>query len=217
MTVTHTLGCSYIWIDSLCIIQDNLEDWEKEACKMGSIYQRACLNIAATWSSGCGGGLFVKQDISPIVIIKDYDGEPAEYILRHNRLYVHDISKAPLNKRGWVMQERVLTNRQLSFAREQIYWECHELAACEDLPDGIPGALRNGFTAKEIHEKPTLRTSDALRYKWADLVELYSSCAFSKPSDRVIAFASLAEQMRNATKDVYLAGLWRKDLVTQLC
>ncbi|KAF2191353.1 heterokaryon incompatibility, partial [Zopfia rhizophila CBS 207.26] len=45
--VTVQLGFNYIWIDSLCILQDSLADWAAEADRMGHVYENACLNIAA--------------------------------------------------------------------------------------------------------------------------------------------------------------------------
>lgn len=48
ITVTRRLGIAYIWIDSLCIVQDDAQDWEREAAKMALIFESAYLTIAAT-------------------------------------------------------------------------------------------------------------------------------------------------------------------------
>lgn len=214
ISVAHTLGFNHIWIDSLCIVQDNIEDWEKEASKMRSIYQNAHLNIAATWASGCGDGLFVKQDRSPTVTLKDFAGDATEYTLRIGNIYFHDVTRAPLNQRGWVVQERYLANRQLSFARSQVYWECHELKASEDFPDGIPEHLQGPSKKRPTHQ---FESDQTVQEVWTSVVESFSICDFSDVSDRVIALAGIAEQMRAATKDIYLAGLWKKNLIFQLC
>jgi Heterokaryon incompatibility protein (HET) len=44
---TRKLSFRYLWIDSLCIIQDSMQDWEAESAKMGEVYQNAQLTIAA--------------------------------------------------------------------------------------------------------------------------------------------------------------------------
>jgi hypothetical protein len=62
--VTRALGVRYLWIDSLCILQDNKTDWEAESSDMGKVYQHCLLNIAATGDSDNGGGLFQKRDSS---------------------------------------------------------------------------------------------------------------------------------------------------------
>ena len=56
--ITRSLGIRYIWIDSLCIIQDNKEDWANESSKMANIYENCYLNISATGSSDSSGGCF---------------------------------------------------------------------------------------------------------------------------------------------------------------
>jgi len=46
--ITRRLGYEYIWIDSLCIIQDDPADWERESAKMAEIYENAVLTIAVS-------------------------------------------------------------------------------------------------------------------------------------------------------------------------
>jgi hypothetical protein len=53
----------YLWIDTLCIIQDSKDDWETEASIMGNIYRTAYLILAATFSSN-GNVVYFRQEIS---------------------------------------------------------------------------------------------------------------------------------------------------------
>ncbi|KAF5675368.1 heterokaryon incompatibility protein [Fusarium circinatum] len=55
--VTRDLGLRYLWIDSLCIVQDDAADWQEQAMRMGDIYTSACVTISATGSSDGSGGL----------------------------------------------------------------------------------------------------------------------------------------------------------------
>lgn len=57
VTVTRKLGYRYVWIDSLCIIQDSVADWEAESSRMGDIYTRASLTIAAAAANSSDGGM----------------------------------------------------------------------------------------------------------------------------------------------------------------
>jgi hypothetical protein len=50
------LGFRYIWVDCICIVQDDKADWQREAARMGDIYSNAYLTIAATRASHCGQG-----------------------------------------------------------------------------------------------------------------------------------------------------------------
>jgi hypothetical protein len=58
--VTHRLDLQYLWVDSLCIIQDDEEDWKTEAPKMGDIYYGAFITIAAA-SSASGNQSFLQD------------------------------------------------------------------------------------------------------------------------------------------------------------
>jgi hypothetical protein len=60
--VTRRLGVKYLWIDSLCIIQDDVEDWQTESGKMADIYSDAYLVIGANRSADCNGGFLDPQD-----------------------------------------------------------------------------------------------------------------------------------------------------------
>jgi hypothetical protein len=74
VSLTRILGIRYLWIDSLCIKQDDNDDWESEASKMASVYSHSYLNVAATSSPGGDGGCFkerqvlIAQDPSPSTI-----------------------------------------------------------------------------------------------------------------------------------------------------
>src|SRR5271170_4131983 len=59
--VSRKLGIEYIWVDALCIIQDDDEDWEREAQEMSRVYQYALLTIAATAGYHSDAGLFMNR------------------------------------------------------------------------------------------------------------------------------------------------------------
>ena len=61
LQVTAWLGYRYIWIDSLCIQQDSVIDWEHEAANMGAIYRHSTLTIAASGAKDGDGGLFFER------------------------------------------------------------------------------------------------------------------------------------------------------------
>lgn len=210
--VTFSLGFQYIWIDSICIIQDNQQDWEEQASKMGLIYANAHCNMAATWASDGNDGCF-PLDGNRLPIISLNRKQPKMYSISPQYIYDYEMKEAPLNNRGWVVQERYLSRRQLAFTKSQVYWECKELAASEHLPMYDPVD-----PASTLEKKPDLATTNApgLRKAWFDLVCYYSRCKFSRVSDKMIALAGLVEHIRGTTKDTYIAGLWKKDLIEQL-
>lgn len=169
--ITRGLGIRYLWIDSLCIIQDDMKDWEIESAKMADVYMNSQLNIAATHSSSGKGGCFaerwsldslnqVELNVGVDVLIEPDEDEEVEYkIYVRNALHVaHDHSTrsmdytntielaSPLLSRAWVFQERLLSVRTLHFHAEELIWECGSGISCEcsrleDFQGGDPDGL----------------------------------------------------------------------------
>ncbi|KAI1414581.1 HET-domain-containing protein [Hypoxylon sp. FL1857] len=230
LRVSLSLGIQFIWIDSLCIIQDDEADWKSQSPLMGSIYYNASCNIAATWGADGDDGCFrtgtPNADRQARITLYEQTGQLMEYDVVDTSTYSKDITHGNLNTRGWVVQERYLARRQLSFAQDQVYWECPSLSASEEFPFGLPEFVwkqdwKQDFRPNYVQRraKPELDFSSELHFRetWSVLVELYSRCSFTKPSDRVIALARLVSRTQEATKDAYIAGFWRKDLYKQLC
>ena len=60
--ITRKLGYRYLWIDSLCIIQDSASDWQIESVKMADIYFNAVVNISADASPRSDSGIFATSN-----------------------------------------------------------------------------------------------------------------------------------------------------------
>lgn len=214
---TRSLGVRYIWIDSICILQDSLEDWQAEALQMDKVYRNCICNIAATGSSDFGGGLFQNRDeawVTPEKVQIQYNGHDRVYLTSLRNLWGKWVSRGSLNRRGWVFQERLLSPRTLHFS-SQLFWECRTIQACETFPEGMPEDERD-YTDLEgasypISQKDWLEPSKSADY-WYSLVEIYGRCSITKPEDRLIAIAGVAKSWQPLLDDVYLAGLWKKDL-----
>jgi hypothetical protein len=136
--IARSLGIYYIWIDSLCIIQDSDEDWKAEAAKMGDVYAGATCTIASTGSPSSEGGCYHPRktlSLRPCEIgVSSLDDLlPTWIYIRRDDLadFRRGVDRAILNTRGWVLQERLLSRRILHFGAEQLYWECCQRAASE--------------------------------------------------------------------------------------
>ncbi|KAH6964641.1 heterokaryon incompatibility protein-domain-containing protein [Fusarium avenaceum] len=217
--VTTALGKRFIWIDSLCITQDDEDDWKSQSSVMGSIYKHSACNIAALWAEGSSDGCFAPKE-RPTFISLGSEEFSVQHFLYDAPFHQEDIMHAPLNKRSWVIQERYLALRQLGFAKSQVYWACQELTASEEFPAGMPYApaeIRVGQASALSRGGLTSESDLALRKIWADLVKAYSRCQLTYLTDKTIALAGIAGEFRTANNDTYLAGLWRQNLEDQLC
>src|ERR1700712_4686371 len=127
--ISRSIGVRYIWIDSICIVQDSSADWEQESARMADIYSNAFLTIAATASpdsqTGC---LFRREQHQAITFTYAPLSDPAAighiFVNASQKFLIDPLRKYPLNRRAWAFQERLLSRRILHFAPEQLFWDC---------------------------------------------------------------------------------------------
>ncbi|KAF5245780.1 hypothetical protein FAUST_1567 [Fusarium austroamericanum] len=206
----------FIWIDSLCIIQDSRSDWQNEATMMGSVYANADLNICAASAANSSQNLFPERDknlLTPLDITSSWEGE-GERRLRivPADLLFAEISLCPLRKRAWVFQEWYLSKRSLILGSMQAWWQCHELLACETFPNGVPEEA--GVTKYWNAETEAMKGGGKTMADWVSQTALYANTALTREEDRLMAFAGVAESFKafhNLTEG-YVAGLWRQTL-----
>jgi len=141
--LTRQLGLGYIWIDSLCIVQDSRQDWAQESQRMGAIYEGAYVTMAATSGTDGDAGIFASAGNAIDYVKLPCDAQVPElghmYFSRPvpltQSLHQDDagvrLEQSPLNQRGWVFQERALSRRLLHFMSSQVYWECQHGMTCQ--------------------------------------------------------------------------------------
>ena len=130
--VTRTLGERYLWIDSLCIIQDDSEDWVRESRGMEAIFSSAYCIIAATAAEGTYSGFLNEPPPTRSVTLYTPSGDPLHLCATVDD-FGGDVEDMGLSRRGWVLQERALARRTIHFSASQTYWECGRGIHCETL------------------------------------------------------------------------------------
>lgn len=129
--------------------------------------------------------------------------------------------------------ERMLTPRILHFTKEQIFWQCPSLTACETSPASLPVGVHQEEAKLELKWRKALhqnRLTDLdmadLNAIWKHVVRSYTSCNLSFSSDKLIALSGIATAMQRGLDERFLAGLWDSvllenrelaDLGDQLC
>ncbi|KAF1810149.1 HET-domain-containing protein [Eremomyces bilateralis CBS 781.70] len=232
MRITVGLGYKYLWIDSLCIIQQEPGslDWLKESLTMHLVYGNGVCNLAASGFSDGKEGLLLSSDIRDIqppeadfarVSVGPIPPKRAMIILEE---YGTDVLQAPLHQRAWVYQEQIMAPRILHFARRQMYWECRSKLSSELFPKSCPdtvmdsqwpsGAM-NPVYASLLDLSFTIPT-EHFYDAWCRIVEMYSNASLTYSTDKFPALSGLAKSFVPRLKDEYLAGMWRRDLHCEL-
>jgi hypothetical protein len=226
--ITQRLDIKYLWIDSLCIIQDSADDWLRESGRMQHVYSNSFLNIAASAAPDGRFGCIFERDMllikSPEVIFAwNRDGKLRAWIpaLDVNAdILKLQFSNEPLNQRAWVVQERILAPRVLHFSAAQLVWECREDLLFEIQPHtkGVVGGGGHKRTVlgNELKERFGTYKTENYYNAWFDAVRLYSRAAITKSSDKLVAISGVAERLKEILQDNYLWGLWEKDIMKQL-
>ncbi|KAH6708924.1 heterokaryon incompatibility protein-domain-containing protein [Leptodontidium sp. MPI-SDFR-AT-0119] len=193
--VTRSLGYQFLWVDSLCIIQDSREDWDSEAVKMGYIYRNAVLTIAGLGCSGNHESLFRNRNPlcdRPCGVPDTADVQISNTAHFFNREYeLYGATAAPLHTRAWVVQERISSLRTLFFGESGMFWECAGCLACESDPQGtLEGdAVNFKHTINDVLNPSSDESTRyfAFRTLWKLVLEQYTSCNLTKQTDKLNA------------------------------
>ncbi|SPJ74740.1 related to tol protein [Fusarium torulosum] len=244
--VTKDLGFRWLWIDSLCIIQNDRDDWAREAVKMASIYQNAIVTIAADSSKDAKAGLHNDKSVSMLDRDKSFEicntlsiGKKSSIIVfayQKTRVdssvtKVRDmgdlLSHCSLRDRGWTMQERILSPRIIHYASDQLYWECyHGIQESEDMlrwmgkSSNITKMAYRVKSAKDGEVK-AIELRKMLHYWYVLLVGGdYSHRTLTYGEDKLVAIGGVAKAFNEIAPLGYMVGHWGEtdnELIRSLC
>jgi hypothetical protein len=238
IAVTLRIDCQWIWIDSLCIIQDDELDWKEESSKMADVYSNSFLNIATTFSASSSGQCFSHRrchnssnDIMQgredyyVQSTDVFDDLHLPSMGLHVRIAhwlghahvtgstsVERCQVSPLLDRAWVFQERLLAPRTLHFGSSEMIWECNSSLACECTEISNYQPIENALKVQYAVVCQDRASQEDILNLWYELVNAYSSLLLTKSTDRAHALAGIASRISAKLRCGYLAGLWAVDL-----
>lgn len=234
---SRKLGFEYLWIDSMCIIQDNEKDWQNESTQMYSVYSNAHITLAALHANDSHGGLFSRRPPGSLFSLitagflgKRYQVQayipPNERRDIQSKLGIRETAVTsrsyPLLNRAWVFQERLVSPRMLFFGQEELIWECPTGLRCEEDPySSALWSAGGGWGGQAVNPHGSLmqtyNTNPGglvdLEALWFSLVESYSELKLSNPTDRLPAIAAIAQHFAQLSPgNDYICGLWKNTL-----
>jgi len=183
----------YLWIDSLCIIQDDGDDWERESKLMEQVYSSAYVTIAASCASGTDDGFLKTRPKRECVIMMDPGGTPY-YFCDAIDDFSADVEHGELNSRGWVLQERALSRRTIYFTEKQSYWECGRGVRCETLTK-MNNRLASFLGDSNFPHSTKSSVKGVIIKLYQYLYKLYSGLNLTYNMDRPIAIRGLETRL----------------------
>ncbi|OCK78682.1 HET-domain-containing protein [Lepidopterella palustris CBS 459.81] len=208
--VTRQLGKRYLWIDSLCIVQsleegEGTEDWELESKRMEIVFSSAYCTLAASSAEGSHEGFLKQRPSSQPLQIRTEDGDRL-YVSKEVDNFVEDMRDAPLNTRGWVLQERILSRRTIHFGAKQTYFECGEGVYCENFTHMKSPQRKEYFSMDpqfpdRLLKAGRIRTLEFIQGLFRD----FSQRHLTNATDRAVAFSGLESRIAKAidSKSIY--------------
>ncbi|CAJ2511933.1 Uu.00g075580.m01.CDS01 [Anthostomella pinea] len=221
--VAEKLGIPYIWIDALCIVQDDADDWIRESAKMSGIYLGSVLTIAVASSVSADKGCFNSESQPTVKSAKFHEGwVTIEGTLKDGRksrlyfskysgivddldMYQHQVLESPLATRAWTLQEQVLPRRILYYTSKQLVWKCtHCIVNEENFPQKQHQEL---YPILDFDCPLVPEAIDELWYQ--GIVERYSKRHLTFGSDKLVAISALVRATYLNRHVDYVAGLWK--------
>ncbi|KAI0141588.1 HET-domain-containing protein [Xylariaceae sp. FL1272] len=229
INIVRALDIPYVWIDALCIVQDDEDEWQGEAARMGDIFQGSRVTIAALQSKDTSKGCFpspqklgnergfqrlfkVRQSslANRSILLRLYEGD----------IRSHGLRESVMSSRGWTLQEQILSPRSILLMENEVHWQCNmcygtqsglEFSATEMMKSslglGLPLSISKACTQEEDFE---------YRHIWRCIAESYSLRSFTYEKDRLPAIAGITKHMAKILDDTPILGLWKNSFAFDL-
>jgi Heterokaryon incompatibility protein (HET) len=213
VTISRAVKIRYLWIDTLCIIQDSIEDWAAESAQRARIYKSSCLTISFTDYKDSHQPIFCGRLELPTCrmggempniyirsIFPSSQQEPSK-ILEHSYTILGNLSC--LGHRAWAFPERLLSPRVLNYTRDQLIWECGDGVKHESMV-AVDKSYMNMV-------EPKSKKKDIYQF-WLSLMETLSQCDLTYSEDIFPTLSGIASETKALLDDIYIAGMWKSDL-----
>ena len=234
--VTRKIMVRYLWIDSLCIVQDDPVDMAREIERMPQVYKEAYATLSAECAKTCHDG-FLHEHPPPMSAYWSFrlpyrcpDGELGHVILENRQ--PTNASDEPIHARAWTLQETLLSPRFIGFGGLGIEWRCPSYRITDEMVEAdtddsqflkgqrtIPYEHHYLFPQNSLsfHEyvSDEEKAIDSIRI-WHDMVEAYTARQLTAPSDKLPAISAIAQELAPRIGSHYLAGLWKRALAHEL-
>ena len=203
--LVRCLGVRYIWIDSLCIVQDSSRSWGLNSRVMDLIYGNAVLTICA--ADGVDSSTPLKAMHPKAHDARQISLDCAPRVrLMVSRPPEIGIRASKWNTRAWTFQERLLSKRCLIFTEGRVYFQCLSTGMSEDIFADREGA---GWSLDLVNAPLQMLRELDRRALWVytNCVALYTARILTKRKDILAAFNGISNLMEKTMRAPFIFGL----------
>lgn len=217
---TRRLSIPYLWVDSLCILQDDYSDWQEQCSQMNNIYGQAHVTLIAASSRTCKQGFFKpkrhelrlpyqsarRPDIKGSFMINFTHAFGDVKLMLNldltNDLH-YDLTFSQWARRGWTFQEDAMAGARIVFGALNVYFGWNNEYVSKDGAAGFVAPSSWHLRHKQLHRA------------WEDVLRRYSAfttSSFTNPTDVLPALSGLARKFGSRLSGEYVAGHWKNRL-----
>ncbi|KAF2853965.1 HET-domain-containing protein [Plenodomus tracheiphilus IPT5] len=215
MSFVKSLGERYLWIDTVCIVQNDTPKKAKAIAQMCSIYSKAVATIISLSGASADAGLSgippTARNTTAMYVCPGLHITQRSILDQMMKTYNYDSEDCVYNSRAWTFQERLLSNRSIIFVDEQVYFHCKQHLVCEDRCEKDETDF---YTLENMRESSTRLRSKAQTYsplnefRWYEqIVVEYTTKRMGKPDDIINAFTGVQTELSNMFNWNFTAGL----------
>ena len=213
--ITQRLHYRYIWVDALCVFQDSAEDWRNEAATMGDVYSNGVVTTAALGAKDADSGCYSRRNPLNWAPYRLIDlGNNRHVIAASEKLDPYfagnpiEFSRfTSLQRRGWALQERILSPRTLHLGAF-LAWECRLSLTLDAFPNDFRRLVKVFDSPKTNLTRLITRSDTSLRKTWKELLSAYTLTDLTQKDDRLEAISGIIKKIEQLTKGRNLWGLW---------
>ncbi|KFY97790.1 hypothetical protein V498_01859 [Pseudogymnoascus sp. VKM F-4517 (FW-2822)] len=222
ITLTRQLNHRYLWIDAICILQDDDLDKAAQVQHMDAIFTRASFIIIAAGGGDANAGL-TGLNGGPRDITQNtatYSDELTLLSLKLGR--EDDLNASVWNSRCWTYQEYVLSRRSLIFTKDNVYFQCGHACWSEDInmlwPDVDMSATELTIVPSRGEEPPKVTIGytyslGVAHHYYFNMIAEYTIRDMTYPSDRLTGFQGILNFYNMKYGPIFIWGMWSEDML----